>query len=324
MHPNEPLISVIVPVYNVEKYLHKCLDSLIYQTYKNLEIIVVNDGSTDNSGAICDEYAARDPRVRVFHKENGGLSSARNRGLEAVRGDYIAYVDSDDWVDLDLYRRVVEKFTDDPKLDVVYMDYRFEMPQGSYNQHVTPPHCENSQKNNALLESFARDYISPSVWSKVYRYELIKDIKFVEGLNYEDVDYTFFATCRVRHYAVLDEEHQYVGYYYNQMNTTSISHTLKLDVEDALINVCRIYETCKSMDERLIPYSGTRAQRQLDGILGRQYIAPEVLKVIIPYIRRIASMRSLPNTTMSSLRYKFMALCPALSARLIRLWVKYK
>ena len=93
-----PLITVIIPIYKVEKYLPKCLDSVLAQTYSNLEIILVDDGSPDNCGAICDEYAARDSRIRVIHKENGGLSSARNSGIDICRGKYISFIDSDDFV----------------------------------------------------------------------------------------------------------------------------------------------------------------------------------------------------------------------------------
>ena len=93
------LISVIVPVYNVEPYLRKCVDSILAQSYSNLEVILVDDGSPDGCGAICDEYAAKDARVRVIHKPNGGVSDARNAGLDIMTGDYVAFVDSDDWID---------------------------------------------------------------------------------------------------------------------------------------------------------------------------------------------------------------------------------
>ena len=95
------LISVIVPVYNVEKYLNKCLDSIISQTYTNLEIILIDDGSTDNCGKICDEYASKDKRIKVIHKENAGVSSARNYGIQCATGDWIMFVDSDDWIEFD-------------------------------------------------------------------------------------------------------------------------------------------------------------------------------------------------------------------------------
>ena len=110
------LVSVIVPIYKVEKYLGKCVDSIINQTYKNLEIILVDDGSPDNSGKICDEYAKKDNRIKVIHKENGGLSSARNAGLDVATGEFIAFVDSDDRIHLDfvekLYRAIKEENAD--------------------------------------------------------------------------------------------------------------------------------------------------------------------------------------------------------------------
>lgn len=97
------LISIIVPVYNVEKYLEKCVNSIINQTYSNLEIILVNDGSTDNSGKLCDNLATKDPRIVVYHKENGGVSSARNLGLDKAKGEFIGFIDSDDYIDPDMY-----------------------------------------------------------------------------------------------------------------------------------------------------------------------------------------------------------------------------
>ena len=99
----EKLISVIVPVYNVEEYVEKCVLSIINQTYKNLEIILVDDGSTDNSGKICDEIAIKDNRIKVIHKKNGGLSDARNVGIDIAKGDYLGFVDSDDYIDPDMY-----------------------------------------------------------------------------------------------------------------------------------------------------------------------------------------------------------------------------
>ena len=99
---NEPLISVIVPVYKVEQYLDRCVQSIVDQTYKNLEIILVDDGSPDNCPAMCDAWAEKDDRVQVIHKENGGVSSARNVGLDAVTGSYIAFVDADDWIESDM------------------------------------------------------------------------------------------------------------------------------------------------------------------------------------------------------------------------------
>ena len=111
------LISIIVPVYNVESYLKKCLESIINQTYKNIEIILIDDGSTDSSGKICDDYANKDKRIKVIHKQNGGVSDARNTALDICRGDYIGFIDSDDYIELDMYETLL-KFLLNNNLDV--------------------------------------------------------------------------------------------------------------------------------------------------------------------------------------------------------------
>ena len=118
----EDLVSVIVPVYNVEKYLNKCIDSIISQTYKNLEIILVDDGSPDNSGAICDEYAKKDTRIRVIHKENGGVSSARNVGIEISNGNWISFIDSDDWIEEDYFEIMLNEAKKE-NADIVFCGY---------------------------------------------------------------------------------------------------------------------------------------------------------------------------------------------------------
>ena len=105
---NEKLISVIVPVYNVERYLEKCIESICHQTFSNMEIILVDDGATDNSGFVCDEWALRDSRIRVIHKENGGLSDARNAGIEIASGSWLAFIDSDDFITADTLERMYE------------------------------------------------------------------------------------------------------------------------------------------------------------------------------------------------------------------------
>ena len=115
----QPLISVIVPVYNVEQYIHQCVDSILSQTYKNLEIILVDDGSPDNCPAICDEYARNDDRVKIIHQENGGISAARNSALDLCTGEYIAFVDSDDWIESNAYEEMMSEMQK-KDLDVVF------------------------------------------------------------------------------------------------------------------------------------------------------------------------------------------------------------
>ena len=119
-----PTISVIVPVYNAEKYLHRCIDSVLAQTYKDFELLLIDDGSKDSSGTICDEYAAQDARVKVFHKENGGVSSARNVGLDHARGEWIMHLDGDDWIEHDMLERLIQKgYFSKGSLEVLFLSY---------------------------------------------------------------------------------------------------------------------------------------------------------------------------------------------------------
>lgn len=127
-----PQISVIVPVYNAERYLHRCVDSILSQTFSNFELLLINDGSKDSSGAICDEYAAKDPRVRVFHKENGGVSSARNLGLDNACGEWIAFVDSDDWISENYLESMLVFDT-----DINFSSVSLVSESNQFNEHVT-------------------------------------------------------------------------------------------------------------------------------------------------------------------------------------------
>ena len=124
-----PLISIIIPVYKVEPYLRKCLDSVVQQTYRNLEIILVDDGSPDSCGAICDEYATKDERITVIHQENKGLSAARNAGLDIATGDYIQFVDSDDWIEPDALATVLS-IAEDHHVDIVCFGFNKHLPSG--------------------------------------------------------------------------------------------------------------------------------------------------------------------------------------------------
>ena len=148
----KPLVSIVVPIYNVEKYLEQCVESLVKQTYKELEIILVDDGSKDNSGVICDSYVERDARVKVIHKFNGGLSSSRETGINAASGDYIMIVDGDDWIDADTIEECVNCIANDPDLQCVLFSYIKEYPNKSIPVRV----MENSQ---LFLDDKAEDKI---------------------------------------------------------------------------------------------------------------------------------------------------------------------
>lgn len=177
----EELISIIVPIYNVEKYLPKCIESIINQTYEKLEIILVDDGSIDNSGKICDEYAQKDSRIKVIHKDNGGVSSARNIGIEEAIGAWICFIDADDWIEnnfcVELYQKAKEK-----NADIV---------QCAYNR-VTNSNVEKVNCDNKEYEYNSREYLIQTLnpqtgfgfcHMKIYKREIIREIRFKEGLK---------------------------------------------------------------------------------------------------------------------------------------------
>ena len=185
-------ITVIVPVYNVEHYLDKCLDSLISQTYKNLEIIVINDGSTDNSGAICQEYARKDNRIIYIKKENGGQSEARNMGLDRMTGSYVTFVDSDDWVELDYVETLYKKITEYQADIAVGNYYSFNQPEGMYYFHIFgDSYYEKVYDNVSIFENLyeskeMKNIAFISVWGKLYKASLFKDLCFDKDRLRED------------------------------------------------------------------------------------------------------------------------------------------
>lgn len=195
-------VSVIVPVYNVEKYLSFCLDSIINQTLSDIEIICVNDGSTDNSELILKNYAAFDKRIKIINKENGGLSSARNTGVQAAQGEYIIFVDSDDYISPVLLEKVIA-FSKKHKVDYVSFNY-FSQLQNPPKTCLSFCAVEHSIENKSLLEKNIPDTIFSNIpisaWSKLYKTQIIKDydMKFTEGMIYEDGPWTFEYFCHCK------------------------------------------------------------------------------------------------------------------------------
>jgi hypothetical protein len=184
-----PLVSVIIPVYKVEDYLAECVDSVINQTYRNLEIILVDDGSPDGCGAMCDAYAAQDKRVRVLHKENGGLSSARNAGLEVMTGEWVLFVDSDDWIDLDTLETLLNR--KDERADIIEFGYSYsfvdrEDPQLLFVDML----CSGREALSILVEG---EKPMGLACDKLYRSSVIKNLRFIEGRYYEDTPFVIEA-----------------------------------------------------------------------------------------------------------------------------------
>jgi len=188
---NEPLISVIVPVYNVEKYLPDCLDSIKNQTYTNLEILLIDDGSTDSSVTICEDYAKKDSRTKVYHKENGGLSDARNYGIERASGQYFTFIDSDDYIIKDYVSYLLELAQkNEVKIAIGSHTVCYESGKNSYKGLGEDKKITISSKE-ALEHILLDDGIDLSAWAKLYSAELFKEIRYPKGLAFEDTATTY-------------------------------------------------------------------------------------------------------------------------------------
>ncbi len=187
----DSLISIIVPVYKVEQLLPRCVDSLLAQTHRNLEILLVDDGSPDGCGAICDAYAGRDPRVKVIHKENGGLSSARNAGIDMARGEYLAFVDSDDWVEPQMYETMLSlaKKYDAPL--VCAGRYDVDGKTLEKTKGLCPEKEEAVTGEELVRRIFLWDHLDSAAWDKLYARHLFRQIRYPHGRVIEDVPTTY-------------------------------------------------------------------------------------------------------------------------------------
>lgn len=215
------MVSVIIPIYNVEKYLEKCILSIINQTYKNLEIILVDDGSTDMSGAIADEYEKKDKRIRVIHKKNGGLSDARNKGFEIATGEYISFIDSDDYIDLNMYENIMKEFKD--SIDVVIFGRYVEFE--GYTKVQCPK--ENIMDNiQAIIALNSFKGFDMAAWDKVYKRKVIENIRFPFGKKSEDYFYTYKAFDQARKIKTISKPYYH---YVQRQNSISRSKNISFD-----------------------------------------------------------------------------------------------
>ena len=214
------MISVIVPVYNIEEYLPRCLDSILAQTYTELEIILVDDGSTDCSGVICDQYAKKDKRIKVIHKENGGVSSARNIGLDRATGEYIGFVDGDDLLDDKMFE-VLLKNAEEQKCDISCCQFATIDLQGNQKSIYNDiSQILNSEYiiSNFFFDPFIKELMY-SVYSKIYKYSLIEELRYKSYSYGEDILFVF-ETLERSQKVYYDN---YVGYYYVQRENSAMT-----------------------------------------------------------------------------------------------------
>ncbi|ETJ35881.1 Glycosyl transferase, group 2 family protein [human gut metagenome] len=235
-------ISIIVPIYNVEYYLDKCITSILNQTIKNFEVILVDDGSTDRCGEICDEYKRKDCRIRVIHKDNGGLSSARNFGLNIAIGKYIGFVDSDDYIEKNMFQELLKRGYEDDS-DIVICDMKYDLDGEDVND-------TNFQDfgvltgEETLLKYFTNNYFKSHAQNKIYKRELFNDIRFPNNKLFEDVAIFYKLLYRSKKISFVDKK----LYIYNQSNVNSITKKVfNLKNFDLLDNS---YEMMKFFEEK--------------------------------------------------------------------------
>lgn len=218
---NSPLISVIVPIYNTEEYLEKCVYSIINQKYKHIEIILVNDGSTDKSGEICDFFESIDTRVKVIHKQNGGLSSARNAGINISNGDYLGFVDSDDWIVSNMYKNLLK----------LAMENKADMVRCEFLENENEPNVKESTtqilKKNKFMPLILTDIVSSHMVICIFSRKLFDQLEFPIGYIAEDMMIFHLLAGRANKLVMTNKQ---LYYYYNErVDNISNSTELKFD-----------------------------------------------------------------------------------------------
>ena len=227
-----PKVSVIVPIYNVEKYLEKCINSLLSQTLEDIQIILVNDGSKDNSGNIAKEYEKNNKnRVIYVEKENGGLSDARNYGLKYATGDFIAFLDSDDYIEKNAYEEMYNKAIEE-NVDYVECDFIWEFPNKIRVDKQYP------YKNKKEMLSFVRVV----AWNKLIKRQLITDnnLEFPKGLRYEDVEFTYKLIPFINKFAYVDKP--FIHYVQREGSIANVQNERTAEIFTVLDNVIEFYK----------------------------------------------------------------------------------
>lgn len=238
------LVSIIVPVYKVEQYIERCIDSILKQTYSNLEIILVDDGSPDSSGEICDNYALLDSRIHVIHKTNGGLSDARNHGIDYATGDYMLFVDSDDFIELNAVEKLLD-FAIDKDLDIGCADaYRVTQIGDNIEQSILISGNNPNQVLSGeeyLVNAIDNKKYSVAVWTKIYRSRLIKEnhVYFKKGLYHEDEKWTPEVMLKANRVAYMN-----YPFYYYMIRKNSITQT-----GDRKKHIKDVIETCEKLSK---------------------------------------------------------------------------
>lgn len=292
------MVSVIVPVFRVEKYLHQCVDSILNQTYKDLEIILVDDGSDDNCGRIIDEYEKKDSRVQAFHKPNGGLSSARNYGIDRAHGEYLMFVDSDDYIEPDMVKTLVSNLQKSDT-DISVCEYNIVTENGAFiKKHNRKSGVCVYTAHEALCSMFYRDRIGWNAWNKLYKKSLFDGIYYPEGVICEDMAITYQLYFRCQR-VVYDRK----ALYNYRMRDNSISGLKNLAYYTTPLNICEEMMCFFSGtgDEKLHKFAAAYAVKHafltylsVYGSAEYEKLLPECLSIIKRYLNCLPEAEFLP------------------------------
>lgn len=217
------MISVIVPIYNVEKYLNRCIESIVNQTYRDLEIILVDDGSTDHCGEMCDDWVRKDERIKIIHKENGGLSDARNAGMKIANGNYIAFVDSDDWIDLFMYEHMM-RIMNANQSEIVSCGFR-KVQKKELGNEPSEIQWKQYDAESALKAMITEKGLNQVVWNKLYERSIIDGIWFEKGKCNEDEFWSYQVIGRAKRITAI--KNVYYNYFQREDSIINEIYSLK-------------------------------------------------------------------------------------------------
>ena len=283
-----PLISFIVPIYNVERYLQKCVDSILAQSYSNIEVVLVDDGSTDESVAICDSYANRDKRVQVIHKENGGASSARNEGLSFAHGSYIAFIDSDDYVSPSMAEKLLDAISKTDS-DLAMCNFAYTDELGNITESFSDDTKAGEYRTEELLRKVAAGWtFGILVWNKLFKKELFDGgLLFLEGRIAEDEMIAHRLLARVRKAVIIPDV---LCFYRHRTGsvTNSAFNEKNLDSLEALIDRVEFFISIN--EEELAYIASVTAMKNLADLWSFRNKSKEIKAVLKSYRTRIRNL----------------------------------
>lgn len=305
-----PLVSIIIPVYNVEPYLKECLDSIVNQTYSLLEIILVDDGSTDQSGVICDEYAEKDDRIRVIHQHNQGLSMARNAGMEIMTGEWVMFVDSDDWIDVRTISICMEEIQKEVSIDILEFACRDVFTHNEVDRiYLNTVLYSNVE---ALRKMVCENSVTGTVWAKLFNTEHIRHLRFIRGRKHEDTPFVFEALFCTSQYKYISE----VLYYYRREREGQITGQFSEQKLDMLYNIEHLKEKYRN-DKTALLYLNTLYIFWVKSYFFEGLDQSASVKFLHPHIRKAKSFDFYSTSKKEYLKWKFFLYMPYLYVALV-------